>query len=157
MATLAGMTTSTGEENERELASVQQRHGRIPADTFAVRLMLARALAGHLSIREAAEVCGFGRGAWTNWERGARPLDIVDVCGRIAEGLDVDFNWLLLGGPLAGPRGVPTKRPSGDNGCYPATSVRPTDNRPNGRPRPSYPNPSTRRAARVGRPNQPAT
>lgn len=92
-------------ESEREVAP---KRGRIPADTLAHRLMLARAMAGHLSIREAADLCGYGRGAWTNWERGARPLDVLDVVRVVAERLDVDEEWLLFGGPLAGAR---TSRP----------------------------------------------
>lgn len=69
-------------------------------DSFANRLMLARAHAGHLSIREAADLCGLGRGAWTNWEKGARPADIIDIAEVIAEKLGVDRDWLLFGGQL---------------------------------------------------------
>jgi len=108
--------------------------GRIPADTFSNRLLLARKLAG-LSQREAAEQTGLNYGSWSNWENGMRPLDLLDVARRIADALDVDFNWLLLGGPLAGPRGVPVKRLRRDNDGYVTVPVRPTDTRPPGRPR----------------------
>jgi transcriptional regulator with XRE-family HTH domain len=75
--------------------------GSIPVDSFANRLMLARAHAGHISIREAADLCGIGRGAWTNWEKGARPVDIIDIAAAVADKLGVDRDWLLFGGQLA--------------------------------------------------------
>lgn len=75
--------------------------GVIPADTFANRLMLARAQAGHLSIREAAERCGLGRGAWQNWEKGARPDGYDELVSLVAERLGVDREWLRNGGSLA--------------------------------------------------------
>lgn len=74
---------------------------KIPADTFANRLILSRAMAGHLSIREAAERCGLGRGAWQNWEKGARPDDYLGLVELIAERLEVDEQWLRDGGSLA--------------------------------------------------------
>lgn len=82
--------------------------GSIPLDSFGNRLMLARAHAGHISIREAADLCDIGRGAWTNWEKGARPVDIIEVAAVIAEKLDVDKDWLLFGGDLA--KGEPRRR-----------------------------------------------
>jgi transcriptional regulator with XRE-family HTH domain len=123
--------TTPGEERERELDAPQEPKGRIPADTLANRLMLARALAGHISIREAADVCGLGRGAWTNWERGSRPVDILEIVPIIAEKLDVDEQWLMWGGPLEGPRGrVIAKRPGSVRVAYLARTVRPTSDRP---------------------------
>lgn len=74
---------------------------KIPADTFANRLILSRAMAGHLSIREAAERCGLGRGAWQNWEKGARPDDYLGLVELIADRLGVDQQWLRDGGSLA--------------------------------------------------------
>jgi transcriptional regulator with XRE-family HTH domain len=100
--------------------------------------MLARKLAG-VSIREAADLCGLGRGAWTKWENGARPLDFLEITGVIAEKLDIDVDWLRFGGQLAGPKGRETrrvtKRPTSDTVWNPASSVRassvrPTDGRP---------------------------
>lgn len=76
----------------------------VPEDSLANRLMLARAMAGHLSIREAALRCGLGRGAWTNWEHG-RSEPKVSELQRIAEQLRVKFDWLAGGGPLAHPDG----------------------------------------------------
>lgn len=120
----------------------------IPADTWGHRLMLARAHAGHLSIREAAEKCGIGRGAWTNWERGARPVDQVEVAEIISERLGVDRDWLLFGGPLARPeRG--TRRGRLNAGSGPMINVSSSDHdvRPPShdvRPSPGRPTPPTR-------------
>ena len=100
-------TANPGEPHTSAEAPTTRPTGRIPADTFANRLVLARRLAD-LTIREAAAQAGLNYGSWSNWENGMRPQDLVDIAGRIAEALDVDFNWLLLGGPLAGPRGTPT-------------------------------------------------
>jgi transcriptional regulator with XRE-family HTH domain len=86
------------------------QQGGIPADSFANRLMLARAFAGHLSIRDAAELCDLGRGAWTNWEKGAKPADIIDIATVVAEKLRVDFDWLLFGGELSQAEGRPIRR-----------------------------------------------
>jgi transcriptional regulator with XRE-family HTH domain len=130
--------------------------GRRPADTFAVRLLLARHLNG-MTISEAADASGLNDATWSTWEAGRRPRDLVDVCQRIAEGLDIDFNWLLLGGPLAGPRGVPTKRAGRDTWKYRARQERTSPGRPNSRPaadrRPGVPpKPEQRRPVRISRP-----
>lgn len=90
------------------------QRGAIPADSFAARLMLARMHAGHLSIRDAAEKCALGRGAWTNWEKGALPGDIIGVATVIADKLDVDRDWLLFGGSLSAERQRVTGRASAD-------------------------------------------
>lgn len=142
-----------GEPNVKPDNAPTTSTGRIPADTFSNRLLLARKLAG-LTIREAAAKAGLSYGSWSNWENGMRPHGQVDVCVAIAEALDVDFNWLLMGGPLAGARGVPTKRPGGDNVGYLPSSERPTDTRPptrsaKGRTVTPTINPRQRRAARI--------
>lgn len=98
---MVDMTVTTGEK----AASAPEARRGIPADTFGNRLMLARAYAGHLSIRDAAERCkGFGvrigHGAWANWEKGAMPFDRLAVVDIISEQLGVDADWLLNGGPL---------------------------------------------------------
>lgn len=94
------MSIEIGEER----GAAQTAPGGIPADTFANRLILARAHAGHLSIDAAAKLCGLGRGAWTNWEKGARPMDMLGTVEIISEKLGVDADWLLNGGGLAGTR-----------------------------------------------------
>jgi transcriptional regulator with XRE-family HTH domain len=138
------------------------QRGRIPADTFSNRLLLSRALAGHISIREACERTGLNRGNWQEWERGRRPQDILDVARTIADTLDIDFNWLLLGGPLENPRGRPvrksTERIAEDTPSYTALASRPTSNRPKVRTDQrspiSYPT-AGRRPVRVGRADTP--
>jgi transcriptional regulator with XRE-family HTH domain len=99
-----------------------------------VRLAIARMHAGHLTIREAAEKCGLNHASWSNWEQGSRPRDLLGVVHAISEGLDVDHDWLLWGGRLAGPRGMPTKRTAEDNRRFPEVNVRPKDGRPKTRP-----------------------
>lgn len=124
--------------------------GGIPADSFANRLMLARAFAGHLSIRDAADLCDLGRGAWTNWEKGAKPADKIEIAEVISEKLGIDFDWLLFGGQLSNAEGrsqgrkLTRRRGGADPGTNPkypdltdrtiGDVVRPRDNRPNGRP-----------------------
>lgn len=127
--------TTPREERERELDAPLQRRGRIPADSLSNRLMLARRLEG-LTVSEAAARCGFGRGAWIGWEKGARPLDYLDMTGVIAAKLDVDVDWLRFGGSLAGPKGREvSKRTGGDTLWYSRQDVRPTSARPSdGRP-----------------------
>lgn len=82
-----------------------QREGRvikrIPADTFGHRIMLARAEAGNLTIEQAATRCGLLSQSWGGWERGRMPRDKVDVADAISDGLEIDRDWLLHGGPLA--------------------------------------------------------
>ena len=134
--------------------------GRRPADTFAARLVLARHLNG-LNLKQAAELTGINDGTWATWEAGRRPRDILDICRRIANALEIDHDWLLFGGPLAGPRGVPTKRTGSDNVAKGRVAVRPTDSRPRdtrppGRP-PQVPpmpsiDPTQRRPVRINRP-----
>jgi len=148
--TYAMTTANPGEPQHTEASPSTRPLGRIPADTFSNRLLLARKLAG-LSQREAAAAAGVNYGSWSNWENGMRPLDLLDVAQRIASALDVDFNWLLLGGSLAGPRGVPTNRVARDTHDYPALTERTTSINPFGRPHLGVPA-APRRAARVGLP-----
>lgn len=146
------MTTANPGDPTTHVEAAQNTTGRIPADTFSVRLMLARALAGHISIREASDLTGLNREAWRDWEHGRRPRDIIDVCRRVADKLDVDFNWLLLGGSLMGPRGVPTDRPPRDTHDYPAMPVRGMAAQPFGRPHSGLPG-THRRAVRIELPS----
>jgi len=103
----------------------QDREGRvirtIPADTFAHRLLLIRAERG-ITLREAAEKCGLNYGSWNGWERGSMPRDILDVAEAVAEGLSVDRDWLLHGGPLTAPTRTRRLRLP-----YPRRSLRPGD------------------------------
>lgn len=150
-----GMTTGTGESRERaNAAESEEVHYDIPADTFALRLVVVRHHAGRLSIEQAARECGLVPENWRRWEDGARPRDRIEVSQMISERLRIDLNWLMFGGPLAGPRGrrVVAKRPGDVTGGYPQTSVRPTANRPKvrtDRDRPLSPPVGGRRANRV--------
>lgn len=154
-------TANTGEGRERELATPDDgQQGAIPADTLANRLLLARTHAGYLTVKEAAERCGLNYGSWSNWERGARPRDLLDVVRAVADGLGMDYNWLLFGGPLLPARGARvTKRPGSVTIQYrlsppghSAGSVRPPVARSSGRGHSRRPNAGTgdgRRANRV--------
>ena len=73
----------------------------VPADTFAGRLMISRLHAGNLTIQEAAQRCGLVDQSWSNWEHGRLPRDRVEIVEAISEGLNVDRDWLMYGGPLA--------------------------------------------------------
>lgn len=75
--------------------------GAIPQDTFRARLMLVRLHAGDLTIKQAAEKSGLNYGSWSNWERGGKPRDILDVADSISAAFGVDREWLLYGGQLA--------------------------------------------------------
>jgi transcriptional regulator with XRE-family HTH domain len=89
------MSEPNGEEREGRVLR------KIPGDTFAHRLMLARSEAGHLSIQQAATRCGLKHQSWSNWERGMEPRgDKVEIASLIADGLDTDREWLLFGGAL---------------------------------------------------------
>jgi len=128
------MTATAGEPHDAANVVPQtqettgRRRGRRPADTFAVRLILARHLEG-VSIKEAAERTGLHYATWSTWERGRRPADILDVAQRIADALDIDEEWLLFGGPLEGPRGRRV-RPSSDRSTPTILGLLPQDPRP---------------------------
>lgn len=96
--TIEHMTTTPISDQAEGQAAPRRR---IPADTFAARLVLARQYAGNIPIREAAEQCGLNYGSWAAWERGAMPRNLLDAVDKIHHGLDVDREWLLFGGPLA--------------------------------------------------------
>lgn len=63
--------------------------------------MLARLHVGNITIREAAARCGLNYATWSNWERGMEPRGLLAVVDKISQGLGVDRDWLLFGGPLA--------------------------------------------------------
>lgn len=88
------MSEDTGETREGRVIAA------IPEDSYAHRLMLARAHAGHLTIRAAAERCGLNYASWANWERGMRSRTQVEDADAISDGLGVDRDWLLHGGAL---------------------------------------------------------
>lgn len=136
------------------------RQTGVPADTFGNRLMLARAQAGHISIREAAELCEVGRGAWANWEKGAQPESYEDLTTLIAERLGCDRDWLRHGGALRHvdvdrkPRWRRAHSPSPwrASGADRPMSARPIDGRSPGHPAIRRPPPGPGRTSRVQRP-----
>jgi len=131
---------------------------RIPADTFGNRLMLARAQAGHISIREAAALCQVGRGAWTNWEKGTTPEYFDDLTDLIAAKLGCDREWLRHGGALR-PAEETARQPRWRRSHSPSTwkaspadramSARPIDGRAHSRPADRRPPPGPGRTTRV--------
>jgi hypothetical protein len=119
---------STGEEQRRANAPATggALNYDIPGDTFSVRLVIARHHAGRLSIEQAAKQCGLNPGNWAHWEDGRRPRDAFDVAHAVSEGLQIDRDWLMFGGPLLGARGRPAKRAVEDTGRYRHLSSGPT-------------------------------
>lgn len=128
------MTANPGDE--REIPETTQRQRPIPADTFSARLVLARHFAGRLSIEQAATRADVNPEAWRRWEDGAKPRDKIEAAQAIADALEIDFNWLLLGGPLASSvRPSKMRKPSGGATVRkPTAPVRPGDGRPSTRP-----------------------
>lgn len=127
------MSATGGTERERaDHMADSQAAGDIPADTFAARLVLSRHHAGRLSQREAAERCGLNYASWSNWEDGMKPRDKVEVAQAIADGLGMNFDWLLFGGDLLPARGRPVKRTSGPTHRYNRVAVRATQTGTNG-------------------------
>lgn len=75
---------------------------QVPADTFEMRLVIARTHAG-LKATEAALLVGVSGQTWRNWEDGASgPAQKPAMLRYIAEQLGVDEDWLRDGGPLSG-------------------------------------------------------
>ena len=84
------------------MAAKRKRERRRPADTFGARLALMRQASGGLNVAQAAGRCGIDDSSWRNWEAGkARPRDFIGACRQVSDGLDFDFEWVVLGGPLA--------------------------------------------------------
>jgi transcriptional regulator with XRE-family HTH domain len=103
----------------------------VPADTFPVRLRLARIHAGDISIEVAAARCGVKPATWGTWERGVhKPPHFEAMVKAIATGLEVDEVWLRDGGPLApdpgplGPRGLATVSDGGSAPSVPKARTR---------------------------------
>lgn len=132
------MTTANPGDRETSAGAVpeQPRRGRRPADTFSNRLTLAIRLTG-LTIRDFAEQAGLDDGSVSNWSRGMRPREMVDICQAIADAHDIEFDWLLLGGPLLPPQGRSTKRPGRVTLRYPKVAVCTRASGSNGLPRSS--------------------
>lgn len=75
--------------------------GRIPADSFRVRLAIVRTVMGW-NYDQAQAATGISSESWRLWEKGARHCsDVIGVSRRIAQVTPYDQTWLALGGPLA--------------------------------------------------------
>lgn len=72
----------------------------VPEDTFGARLALIRNRKGW-NIRQAALACGTSDHNWRAWEHGTIPRSLFKVASKIAEVSGCDYDWLLIGGPLA--------------------------------------------------------
>lgn len=73
------------------------RTGRVPKDSFALRLVMLRHELG-LSQEQAATICGLKASTWATWENGVKPRGMDEVVGLIASQLDCDRGWLMFGG-----------------------------------------------------------
>jgi len=85
--------------------STQQTERVVPADTFELRLAIARFHAGNINPTEAAMRVGVSGQTWRNWEAGlSAPARKPAMLRYIAEQLCVDEAWLRDGGVLESPR-----------------------------------------------------
>lgn len=86
----------------------------VPADTFELRLAIARFTAGNISANEAGLMVGVSGTAWRNWEAGRSPgARKPAMLAFIAQQLGVDPDWLRDGGPLRTQRAPHPDGPSG--------------------------------------------
>ena len=98
---------NTGNLSNLLVMSIDQARA-VPTETFGLRLKIARWHAGDITIAKAAELCDLKPATWSTWERGvANPPHMRAVCLAVAEGLGVDVEWLMRGGPL-GDASAPT-------------------------------------------------
>jgi transcriptional regulator with XRE-family HTH domain len=78
-----------------------ERGGRIPADSFRIRLAIVRTEMGW-NYDQAEAATNISSESWRLWEKGQRHCsDVIGVSRKIAEVTPYDQTWLALGGPLA--------------------------------------------------------
>lgn len=83
-----------------------QTHGRVPTDTFAVRIAIVRAEMGW-NYDQAAKATGIGSETWRLWEKRKRQCTTLEqTCRKIADATGFSYEWLMIGGPL-GPAADP--------------------------------------------------
>ena len=71
--------------------------GWVPTtESFGARLALTRQ-ALRLNTKQAAEKCDIWPETWRRWERGHSPREMDVIAHRVADGLGVDYVWLLSG------------------------------------------------------------
>jgi transcriptional regulator with XRE-family HTH domain len=74
----------------------------IPADTFRLRLVIARLHAHHRTAESAGAAVGVSGQAWLNWEKGdSDGAQKPAMLHYIAQQMNVDEDWLRDGGPLS--------------------------------------------------------
>lgn len=79
------------------------REGRVPADTFPIRLAIVRAEQGW-NYDQAAAATGIGSETWRLWEKRKRHCTTLEVtCRKIAAATGFSYEWLMVGGTLADP------------------------------------------------------
>ena len=84
-----------------------ERGGRIPADSFRIRLAIVRTEMGW-NYDQAEAATGIGSESWRQWEKGLRHCtDVIGASRKIAEATSFDQTWLALGGPLSREEEIP--------------------------------------------------
>lgn len=85
--------------------SYLQPRGRVPEDSFRVRIAIVRTLMGW-NYDQAQKATGINSETWRLWEKGDRRCsDIETATAKISAATGFDRTWLIAGGPMAGPGG----------------------------------------------------
>lgn len=85
--------------------------GKIPADTFAVRLAIVRTVKGW-NYDQAETATGIGSESWRTWEKGLRRCsDQIGVARLIGEATGISPIWIAHGGSLLPAPQSPVGRP----------------------------------------------
>jgi hypothetical protein len=73
----------------------------VPLDTFGARLAIVRQHMGGWNVKRVADHCGLDDQKWRNWEAGrSNPRDMPAICRQISDACEIDYVWLIAGGPL---------------------------------------------------------
>jgi len=101
--------------------------GRVPTDSFRVRLAIVRAEMGW-NYDQAHRATGINSETWRLWEHGKRRCsDIERASHRIADATGYSYEWLMLGGQMAAPAPVDPSASSGwTSRRVPMRLIRPT-------------------------------
>lgn len=80
-----------------------RRDGRVPADTFPIRLAIVRAEQGW-NYDQAQAATGINSETWRLWEKRQRHCTRMEqTCRTIAAVTGFSYEWLMIGGALASP------------------------------------------------------
>lgn len=78
-----------------------RQDGRVPADTFPIRLAIVRADMGW-NYDQAQTATGINSETWRLWEKGKRHCTTMErTCRSIAAVTGFSYEWLMVGGRLA--------------------------------------------------------